>query len=172
MLCINYAINKLSLDLPATGSPTKGFLSSYRGARVSKMKLLSILLGIAVIGGILVFNYMKQEPAVARIILPENLSAKAVAGQAPFEKNCAQCHGSFGQGSDKGPPLIHDIYNPGHHGDQAFYLAAKRGVRAHHWRFGNMPRLAPVAPEVMQSIITFIREVQRANGIVYKAHKM
>lgn len=139
---------------------------------MSKKKLFSILLGVAVIGAILVFNYMKQSPPTARIIMPDNLSVKASAGQAPFEKNCSACHGPFGQGSEQGPPLIHDIYNPGHHADQAFYLAVRRGVRAHHWRFGNMPRLAPIEPMVMQSIIAFVREVQRANGIVYKSHQM
>ena len=104
--------------------------------------------------------------------MPDNLSAQAGTGQEAFGKNCAVCHGTFGQGSDKGPPLIDNIYNPGHHADEAFYLAAKRGVHAHHWRFGNMPALAPIDPLVMQSIIVFIREVQRANGIIYKSHKM
>lgn len=144
----------------------------YQDGHVSKTKIVMILLGVAVIGGLLVFNFMKQNPPSARIVLPDNLSAMAAAGQAPFEKNCSACHGSYGQGTDQGPPLIHNIYNPGHHGDQAFYLAARRGVRAHHWGFGNMPRLAPIAPEVMQSIVVFVREVQRANGIVYKAHNM
>ena len=37
------------------------------------------------------------------------------------------------------PPLVHKLYEPGHHSDMAFIMAAKNGVRSHHWRFGNMP---------------------------------
>ena len=36
-------------------------------------------------------------------------------------------------------PLVHKIYEPSHHSDMAFVLAAKNGVRSHHWNFGNMP---------------------------------
>lgn len=64
--------------------------------------------------------------------LPQ-LSAQAEAGKKAFASNCAQCHGANGAGTDKGPPLIHDIYNPGHHADEAFFMAAKFGVRQHHW---------------------------------------
>jgi mono/diheme cytochrome c family protein len=67
------------------------------------------------------------------------LSELAKTGEVAYSANCASCHGKNGSGTDSGPPLIHDIYNPGHHSDAAFYMAALKGVRGHHWRYGNMP---------------------------------
>lgn len=100
------------------------------------------------------------------------LSAEATSGLASFNKNCASCHGPNASGSKQGPPLIHTIYNPGHHADGAFFLAAKTGVRQHHWTFGNMPPQPHVTDRDVTSILAYIRELQRANGIVYKAHNM
>jgi cytochrome c len=93
------------------------------------------------------------------------LSAVAEAGQMAFATNCAACHGINGVGTDKGPPLIHRIYRPGHHADFAFQQAVRLGVRAHHWRFGNMPPQPQLTREETASIIRFIREVQKANNI-------
>ena len=47
----------------------------------------------------------------------------------------------------------------------AFVIAAERGVRAHHWDFGDMPAQPQVGERSIQQIIAFIREVQQANGI-------
>lgn len=96
-----------------------------------------IVIGGMIIAAILTFNWIKKEPAEARIIMPDNLSQEAGKGHVAFTENCAACHGTTGQGTDQGPPLIHDIYNPGHHGDVAFYRAARFGVRAHHWPYGK-----------------------------------
>ncbi len=100
------------------------------------------------------------------------LSARAQTGKAAFDANCARCHGVNASGTDKGPPLVHDIYNPGHHGDASFRLAPKRGVRAHHWPFGDMPPLPEVTELDMTAIIAYVRELQRANGIVARPHRM
>ena len=100
------------------------------------------------------------------------LSNKASAGAQVFATNCAACHGDNASGSDKGPPLIHDIYNPGHHADGAVLLAVKNGVRAHHWPFGNMPPQPQVSAVQAESVITYIREVQAANGIESRPHQM
>mgnify|MGYP005998193611 CR=1 FL=1 len=64
-----------------------------------------------------------------------------------------------------GPPLIHKIYEPGHHGDMSFQLAAMNGVRAHHWAFGNMPAVEGITPSDITNITTYVRAIQRANGI-------
>ena len=93
------------------------------------------------------------------------LSERGRSGKAAFDSNCAECHGQNGSGSDKGPPLIHRVYHPGHHGDAAFALAIKVGVRQHHWRFGDMPPLPPARAPDIQVIVQYIRELQRANGI-------
>src|SRR3990167_3081960 len=100
------------------------------------------------------------------------LSAAATGGRTAFDANCAACHGVNAAGTDKGPPLIHDIYNPGHHADEAFILAAKLGVRSHHWRFGNMPPLPQVTEAELAAIVRYVREVQAANGINYRPHSM
>jgi len=99
-----------------------------------------------------------------QVKLPE-LSPEAQAGGQIFIQTCAQCHGMVGGGTDKGPPLIHRIYEPNHHGDFAFFRAAKYGAKAHHWPYGNMPPQPQVSEADVEMIIKFVREVQRANGI-------
>lgn len=39
------------------------------------------------------------------------------------------------------------------------------GVRAHHWNFGDKPAVEAITRDDVTSIITYIRELQRANGI-------
>jgi len=98
------------------------------------------------------------------ITVPE-ISERAAAGAALFAKNCQACHGKHGSGSDKGPPLIHKIYEPSHHGDASFLMAARNGVRPHHWRFGPMPKIEGVTDSDVSEIVAYVREIQRANGI-------
>ena len=94
------------------------------------------------------------------------LSQAASHGKAVFDANCATCHGANAAGQNgSGPPLIHKIYKPSHHGDRAFQLAAKLGTRSHHWNFGNMPVIATVNSEDVAQVIYYIRELQRANNI-------
>ncbi len=96
--------------------------------------------------------------------LPE-LTPQAVVGGQIFVKNCSQCHGFIAGGTDKGPPLIHKIYEPSHHGDFSFFRAVKQGTRQHHWPYGDMPPLPGISDDDVAAIVIFIREVQRANGI-------
>lgn len=104
--------------------------------------------------------------ALAAVRLPEALSENAKFGQTAFDAKCASCHGSNAAGKDGvAPPLVHKIYEPSHHGDDSFYLAAQNGVRAHHWPFGNMPPVEGLTRADMASIIAYVRELQRANGI-------
>ena len=110
-----------------------------------------------------------QPPVVAAsggasLVVPA-LSPAAEAGQQAFEQHCAECHGTNAAGSDRGPPLVHRLYEPGHHADIAFVLAARQGVRAHHWRFGDMPPVPGVTDEELAGIVDYVREMQRANGI-------
>lgn len=95
-----------------------------------------------------------------------SLTQQAKIGEGSFVANCASCHGINAVGKDGiAPPLIHIIYEPSHHGDQSFYRAAKIGVRAHHWPFGNMPPVDDVSDMQLANIIYYIRELQRTNGI-------
>jgi mono/diheme cytochrome c family protein len=86
-------------------------------------------------------------------------------GEAKFKANCARCHGERGVGTPQGPPLVHKIYEPSHHGDAAFLRAAANGVRAHHWSFGDMPRIESVSPEDVSEITRYVRWLQRQAGI-------
>ena len=86
-------------------------------------------------------------------------------GKALFGQNCSVCHGPAADGTTQGPPLIHIIYEPSHHADAAFVLAARNGVRAHHWRFGDMPPLPGVTDEMVGQILLYIRWMQREVGI-------
>ena len=100
------------------------------------------------------------------------LTPRAAAGQVSFNQFCAACHGVNGQGTKVGPPLIHVIYNPGHHDNVSFMRAVKNGVQQHHWPYGNMPPQPQVGFSDMANIIAFIREIQEQNGIHQQEHKM
>jgi len=104
--------------------------------------------------------------AMVDVTLPDTLAGKAALGKIAFEANCATCHGKNAAGHlGKGPPLVHRIYEPGHHGDAAFLMAANRGVQAHHWDFGDMPPVEGLTRADIANIVAYIRELQRENGI-------
>ncbi len=103
-------------------------------------------------------------PEATSIIMPE-LSQIAQSGEIAFKESCAACHGATLAGTDSGPPLIHQLYVPGHHGDAAIARAAKNGVISHHWGFGNMPPVVGITDANLRWITTYIREMQVANGI-------
>ena len=91
--------------------------------------------------------------------------AEMQVGEAKFTANCAACHGVRGVGTKQGPPLVHKIYEPNHHADMAFQRAAENGVRAHHWEFGNMPKIEGVTSGDVEHIIRYVRWLQREAGI-------
>jgi mono/diheme cytochrome c family protein len=98
-------------------------------------------------------------------VLQATIPAEYSAGQLAFDANCATCHGDRGLGTERGPPLVHIIYEPSHHGDLAFILAAEQGVRAHHRGFGDMPPQPGVDRETVAEIVAYIRYLQRLVGI-------
>ena len=103
---------------------------------------------------------------VVSLSVPVTLSAQAQLGRVIYEANCAACHGPNASGQEGvAPPLVHVIYEPGHHGDESFQLAVARGVRAHHWRFGDMPPVEGLTRRDVAAIVAYIRELQRANDI-------
>jgi mono/diheme cytochrome c family protein len=132
-----------------------------------------LILALPIMAGVVAWQlgWLGGRSGSASVRIPE-LSPVAALGQKAFDNNCASCHGEGGSGTDQGPPLIHDIYNPGHHADATFYAAARRGVRQHHWRFGNMPAQPQVSSSNMAAIIRYVREVQQANDISYRPHNM
>ncbi|NNM34672.1 MAG: cytochrome c [Gemmatimonadetes bacterium] len=102
---------------------------------------------------------------LARELNQFSLPAEHEAGEQTFTRFCVSCHGPRGAGSDVGPPLVHRVYRPAHHGDAAFRLAVSRGVRAHHWTFGDMPPVPQVPPEEIDAVVAYLRWLQRQVGI-------
>lgn len=98
------------------------------------------------------------------VVIPE-LSEVARAGAEAFGLRCAGCHGLDAGGTATGPPLLDPIYRPAHHADVSFQLAVRRGVAAHHWSFGNMAPVPGLNVDELASIIRYVREIQRANGV-------
>lgn len=104
--------------------------------------------------------------AMVDVALPASFSDNALIGQRAFDANCAQCHGANAAGQDGvAPPLVHKIYEPSHHGDESFQRAVALGVRAHHWRFGDMAPVEGLNRADVAMIVAYVRELQRANGI-------
>lgn len=102
-------------------------------------------------------NHPGANPKVPAALMP---------GESKFNTNCARCHGEGARGTKQGPPLVHKIYEPNHHGDAAFQRAVASGVRAHHWQFGDMPRIDGVTPQDVEQITQYIRWLQRQAGIM------
>ncbi|WP_173983511.1 cytochrome c [Magnetospirillum sp. SS-4] len=99
------------------------------------------------------------------LVVPQ-LSAQAGAGKAAFEQACAACHGAALRGSDAGPPLLHAFYSPGSgHGDDVILAAAANGAKAHHWKFGDMPKPEGLKPGQEKDVLAYIRAMQTANGL-------
>lgn len=133
------------------------------------MKLRYLVFGLAAAGAIGWYSFTEDDDSAelvqVAVSLPDQLSPTAQAGLVLFNENCAACHGANGSGSEAGPPLIHKIYEPSHHADLAFVVAAKSGARAHHWNFGDMDPVPGLADAELRKIIAYVREIQRANGI-------
>jgi cytochrome c len=91
--------------------------------------------------------------------------AEYTKGEALFNAKCAPCHGPGAQGTKQGPPLVNKIYEPNHHGDFSFHRAVQQGVQAHHWKFGNMPKIEGVGEQDVNEIIKYVRWLQRQAGI-------
>lgn len=145
------------VDGQATRPMRVGAVRHLRGAAV-------LLVVGHIVLAVLVLWWWRPEPGSGPVRVPA-LSAEAQAGKRAFDLHCAQCHGENAAGTAAGPALVHRIYQPGHHADVAFELAVRRGVPAHHWRFGDMPAQPAVAPAEVAQITRYVRELQRANGL-------
>lgn len=133
------------------------------------------VIGAVLLGGGAVLLSKVTGPSPDAVIVEVNvpdLSSAAQNGKRVYDKSCASCHGENASGTKVGPPLIHDIYNPGHHADEAFRRAVNNGVQQHHWPYGNMPPRPEVSRNETAAIIDYVREVQAANGVTYKPHQM
>ena len=117
------------------------------------------VLGLLVAGLLLAQAALAADPPVPK---PQEALAK---GEALYTTNCSACHGAGARGTAKGPPFLDKIYEPNHHADIAFYRAPEMGVRAHHWKFGDMPKIPGVTRDDLTHIIPYIRWLQKQAGI-------
>ncbi|WP_428845064.1 c-type cytochrome [Gymnodinialimonas ceratoperidinii] len=100
------------------------------------------------------------------ITIPDQLGENATVGETIFNAQCADCHGVNAVGREGlAPPLVHIIYEPSHHADEAFQRAVSAGVQQHHWPFGNMPPVSGLTRGDVAMVVAYIRELQEANGI-------
>jgi mono/diheme cytochrome c family protein len=140
--------------------------------RVTKYRIL-IIAAILAVAALWYFWYLptRNNPisptaqGVVSVVVPASFSVRERQGQRLYEETCAACHGVNATGTDNGPPLVHIFYEPGHHGDASFILATERGVRQHHWKFGDMPPQENVSRAQTAVIVSYVRALQRANGI-------
>jgi len=130
---------------------------------VRRVRWGAAVLGVHALAVGAVWYASRPDPPRA-IVLPV-LGPEAQEGKAAFDRHCVSCHGANAAGSATGPPLVHRTYHPALHADVTFELAVRRGVRAHDWRFGDMPPLPGVPPADVARITAYIRALQRANGI-------
>ena len=138
-------------------------LKPGKGERIWFTKRTTLVaLATLVIGGLSGCTTESEVPAVARTA---QVPPEYARGEELFNANCAKCHGEGGRGTDKGPPFLHRLYRPGHHADQSFHFAVQRGVIAHHWRFGNMPRIEDLTEGDVNEIVAYVRWLQRQAGI-------
>jgi mono/diheme cytochrome c family protein len=153
----------------------------------NRMKNLGLAIGGVMVAGLGVLAWQEMRPppapqgqpmsspgsnqtakgaALVEVQLPAQLSADAQIGRRGYDAKCASCHGANAAGQDGvAPPLVHKIYEPGHHGDMSFVLAAQNGVRSHHWTFGDMPPVDGLTAADVGYIVRYVRELQQANGI-------
>ena len=141
-------------------------------------KFLIPMVAVATLTAFLAFQGAEQavsagdqevDPSSAPLVdvkVPAEFSSLASLGETAFNASCAKCHGTNAAGLDgKGPPLVHVIYEPGHHADFAFEMAVQNGARGHHWPFGDMLPVENLTKAELKSIIAYVRALQRENGI-------
>jgi len=90
--------------------------------------------------------------------------AELATGAAVYAASCASCHGTDLRGTERGPSHLSKVYEPSHHGDDAFRRAIAQGSPQHHWGFGDMPPVSDLSPDEVSAVIAYIRDVQSREG--------
>ena len=94
----------------------------------------------------------------------EGPRAVSTEGASVYGAHCASCHGADLRGTDKGPSQLSIVYEPNHHGDDAYRSAIANGAPQHHWGFGDMPAIEGLTTEQVDDVIAYIRSEQERNG--------
>jgi mono/diheme cytochrome c family protein len=90
--------------------------------------------------------------------------ASSGVGADLYQSNCASCHGVDLQGTDKGPSHLSIVYEPNHHGDDAFRWAILQGAQQHHWNFGDMAAITGLDNDEIDDVIAYVRSEQERQG--------
>ena len=85
-------------------------------------------------------------------------------GRVAFAEEGAACHGRLAEGTERGPNLIHPDYGRRVRSDAQLRRAVREGMPA-RLGYGAMPPSPDVSARRLERMITFVRELQRANGI-------
>jgi len=120
---------------------------------------------ILLAGLLFLTGYGRQFPTGPAALAASKTPEEFQKGETTFNRYCAACHGLAAAGTDHGPTFIDRIYQPSHHADQSFILAPRMGARAHHWNYGDMPKIEGVTDDDLNRIIGYIRWLQRQAGI-------
>lgn len=115
---------------------------------------------IPLVGVAFVVSCGGGEPTVSSTVDSELLAQ----GADLYQANCATCHGVDLRGTDQGPSHLSEVYEPNHHGDEAFQRAVLLGSQQHHWTFGAMPPVAGLDRSQVTAIVAFVREQQQSEG--------
>lgn len=95
---------------------------------------------------------------------PGSDTEQIAQGEELYQANCASCHGTDLRGTDKGPSHLSIVYEPGHHGDNAFRSAIEIGAVQHHWNFGDMEPVPGLSSSDVDAIIAYVRDTQAREG--------
>ncbi|MFN3255381.1 MAG: c-type cytochrome [Ilumatobacter sp.] len=90
--------------------------------------------------------------------------AAGVTGAELYQANCASCHGADLRGTEQGPSHLSIVYEPNHHGDDAFRSAILNGAQQHHWNFGDMAAIPGLDDDEIDDVIAYIRSEQERQG--------
>jgi mono/diheme cytochrome c family protein len=130
---------------------------------MNRRVLLWVFIGVAVVL-VVVVVWSRSEGGNGDTGISTGDPDLVARGEPLYQASCAECHGSDLRGTDLGPSHLSIVYEPNHHGDAAFVLAARNGVQAHHWPFGDMAPVSGLSDDDLEAIVAYVRENQRNHG--------
>lgn len=124
----------------------------------SRRERWAVSIGIAA-GLALALGACGSDPAT-----PAATAAASGRGADVYASSCASCHGDDLGGTDKGPSHLSIVYEPNHHGDDAFRSAIANGAAQHHWGFGDMAPIEGLSDDDVDAVIAYVRSEQQRLG--------
>jgi mono/diheme cytochrome c family protein len=87
-------------------------------------------------------------------------SGRNVDGRALFAANCAVCHGTTGQGTDRAPSLREARYRPEQLSDADVADSIRNGVPDRESEYGPMPAFRQFDDAQIEALVEVVRELQ------------